>query len=195
LSNSLWSGNRPDNDSDAGSRICYAALECLKRLGFDRTTMSDIAREAGIARPTLYKYFKTKTAVFFAAIDGEAFNFAQAVVEHAKQFPSIEERIVETIIFVVAEFPQHQYLSLVLNDEKAGPLRQRAFSDDATLVFSQMTAVPLVEIRPELAEDGVEISEVMSRFAISMMLFPGKYANDFDGMRKLIEKRILPGLL
>jgi hypothetical protein len=58
-----------------------------------------------------------------------------------------------------------------------------------------MTAVPLVEIRPELAEDGVEISEVMSRFAISMMLFPGKYANDFDGMRKLIEKRILPGLL
>lgn len=195
MSNSLWSGNRPDNANDAGSRICTAALECLRRLGFEKTTMSDIAREAGIARPTLYKYFKNKTEVFFTAIDREAYSFAESVVAHAKQFSTIEERIIETIIYVVEELPKDQSLSLVLNDELAGTLRARAFSDEATLVFSEMTAVPLIEIRPDLAEQGIEISEIMSRFAISMILFPGKYSSDYKSLRELIKRRILPGLI
>ncbi len=41
----------------------------------------------------------------------------------------------------------------------------------------------------------LDISEIMSRFAISMILFPGKYANDYDGLRGLINRRILPGLI
>lgn len=157
--------------------------------------MSDIAREAGIARPTLYKYFKSKTDVFFAAIDNEAYEFAVSVVAHARKFSTIEERIVETIIYVVEELPKDPYLSLVLNDELAGTLRDRAFSDEATLVFSEMTAEPLIEVRPDLIEQGVEISEIMSRFAISMILFPGKYSSDAEGLRALIKRRLLPGLI
>jgi hypothetical protein len=35
----------------------------------------------------------------------------------------------------------------------------------------------------------------MSRFAISMILFPGRYASDHDGLRRLIRSRVLPGLI
>jgi AcrR family transcriptional regulator len=195
LSSSLWSGDRPKNGQDAKLRICSAALACLKRLGFEKTTMSDIAKEAGIARPTLYKHFKSKDEVFFAAIDNEAFAFAESVVAHARQFSTIEDRVVETIIYVVKEFPHHPYLSLVLMDGMATALRMRAFSDEATLVFSQMTAEPLLELRPDLALQGIEMTEVMSRFAISFILFPGKYAADYNGLRALIKARILPGLV
>jgi AcrR family transcriptional regulator len=195
LSSSLWSGNRPKNEHEATNRVCKAALECLRRVGLEKTSMSDIAREAGISRPTLYKYFKNKDEVFFAAIDIEAHTFAESVVKHAKEFSTIEERIVETIIYVVEELPKDKNLSFVLNHEMAGALRDRAFSDEATLVFSEMTAVPLIEIRPDLADQGLEISEIMSRFAISMILFPGKYSTDYDGLRRLITKHILPGLI
>lgn len=195
MSQSLWSGDRPKNDTEAKSRVCKAALECLKRIGLEKTTMSDIAREAGIARPTLYKHFKNKTEVLFTAIDIEAYSFAESVVEHAKTFATIEERIIETIVYVVKELPKDQNLSMVLNHELAGALRARAFSDEATLVFSEMTAVPLIEIRPDLADQGVEISEIMSRFAISMILFPGQYSEDFDSLRGLIKRRLLPGLI
>jgi len=58
-----------------------------------------------------------------------------------------------------------------------------------------MTALPLIEIRPDLADQGVDISEIMARFAISMILFPGKYLNDHEGLRSLITMRILPGLI
>lgn len=195
MSKSLWSGNRPKSDIEAKDRLCKAALACVKRNGFDKTTMSDIAREAGVARPTLYKHFKSKTAIFFAAIDSVAFTFAESVVNHAKGFATIEDRIIETIIFVVTKLPQHQYLSLALENDCAAVLRARAFSDDETLIFSQMTAAPLIEIQPDLADQGVEISEIMSRFAISVILFPGKYSTDHQGLRQLIRKRILPGLL
>lgn len=190
-----WSGNRPDNTADARDRICQAALACFLRLGIQRTTMTDIAREAGITRPTLYKHFKNKADVLFTSIDNEALQFALAVVAHARTFDALEERIVETIVYVVSEFPKSPTLSLVLRDEMGEQLRARAFSSEATLVFSQLTAEPLIELQPSLAKQGIEITEIMSRFAISMILFPGRYAGDREGLRQLIARRVLPGLL
>lgn len=195
MSNSLWSGNRPENNMDAQSRICNAAFACIKRLGLEKTTMSDIAKEAGIARPTLYRHFKSKNDVVFMAVDTKAYIFAESVVKHAQQFSTLEERIIETIIYTVQTLPKDEHLALVLTNDVADTLRARAFSDEATLVFSEMTAAPLIEIRPDLADQGIEISEIMSRFAISMILFPGKYSNDDNGLRALIKKRILPGLI
>jgi len=194
VSNLFRSGDRPQSEIEAKNRVCAAALSCLKRQGIEKTTMSDIAREAGIARPTLYKHFKNIGEVLYTAIDIEAYNFAESVVRHAQQFATFEERIVETIVYVVEELPKDANLSIIINDERAKTLRDRAFSDEATLVFSEMTAVPLIEIRPDLVDQGVEISEIMSRFAISMILFPGKYSDDSDGLRALINRRILPGL-
>ncbi len=195
MSKSLWSGNRPKNEAEAKLRLCKAALECIRRSGLEKATMSDIAKEAGVARPTLYKHFKSKIEIFFAAIDIVALSFAESVADHAREFASIEERIIETIVFVVTELPQHRYLSLVLSNDCAEALRARAFSDEATQIFAKITAGPLVEVRPELEGQGVEISEVMSRFAISLIQFPGRYATDHKGLRELIERRVLPGLI
>lgn len=195
LSNSFWSGNPPKSDEDAKNRLCMAALQCIKRLGLEKTTMSDIAREAGITRPTLYKHFKNIDELLYTAIDNEAFRFAESVVTHARTFSTIEDRTIETIIYVVEKLPNEPYLSLVLSQEVGSALRERAFSDEATEVFSQMTAEPLIEVCPELSDQGVEISEIMSRFAISMITFPGKFSNDIDSLRALIKRRLLPGLL
>jgi hypothetical protein len=82
-----------------------------------------------------------------------------------------------------------------LDNECATALRARTFSDDATLVFSQMVAGPLVEVRPDLEDQGIEIAELMSSFAMSMILFPGRYSIGHEGLRKLIRQRILPGLI
>src|SRR5690606_15427627 len=42
------------------------------RLGPRATTMEAIAREAGVAKPTLYRYFPDKNAVFAAVAEGVA---------------------------------------------------------------------------------------------------------------------------
>jgi len=181
--------------SDTRGRLCIAALECIKRHGYQKTTMGDIAARAGIARPTLYKHFKSKEEILFAGIDSVAMAFALSVAEHARQFGTLEDRIIETIVFVVKEMPRHPYLSLIFDQEISAMLRERAFSDEVTEVFAQITSKPLIEICPALTEEEIEISEMMSRFALSIMLFPGRYAEDMNGLRELIKKRVIPGLV
>jgi AcrR family transcriptional regulator len=51
----LGSAGLPDRPSPALDRALDAAERCFARHGVRRTTMSDIAREMGVSRPTLYK--------------------------------------------------------------------------------------------------------------------------------------------
>lgn len=50
-------------------RILDAARYLILRHGLRTTTMEAIAREAGVAKPTLYVYFPDKGAVFRAIVD------------------------------------------------------------------------------------------------------------------------------
>lgn len=49
--------------SDTKNAILGAALNCFSNYGFRKTTVEDIASEAGVSRPTLYAYFKNKKAI------------------------------------------------------------------------------------------------------------------------------------
>ena len=52
-------------------RIRDAALVCIGRFGLAKTTVDDIAREAGCSRATLYRYFDGKPAILRAAVVAE----------------------------------------------------------------------------------------------------------------------------
>ncbi len=55
----------PRNDlGDKAEAILEAARKRFAQYGFRRTSMEDIAREAGLSRPTLYLYFESKEDVF-----------------------------------------------------------------------------------------------------------------------------------
>ena len=45
---------------DKGGRIRHAALVCVGRFGLAKTTVDDIAREAGCSRATLYRSLKNR---------------------------------------------------------------------------------------------------------------------------------------
>lgn len=50
-------------------RILEAAHEVFTKLGFAGASMSDIAAEAGVSKPTLYVYFTNKESLFRALIE------------------------------------------------------------------------------------------------------------------------------
>lgn len=45
------------------NEVCEAALRCFERYGPQRTSMADIAEEAGISRKTLYRIFDDRPAL------------------------------------------------------------------------------------------------------------------------------------
>lgn len=51
------------NGTDRRTRILDAAESCFVRAGFHRTTMQDVAAEAGMSAGNLYRYFPSKDAI------------------------------------------------------------------------------------------------------------------------------------
>lgn len=62
-----------DSSNDSiESRVLDAASELFVRFGYDKTTMNDIAREAGVAKSTIYLRWKKKEDLFEALLMRES---------------------------------------------------------------------------------------------------------------------------
>jgi AcrR family transcriptional regulator len=66
----------PEND-ERQEQILDAAANVIIRLGYDKTTMQDIAGEVGVSRRTVYLYFKGKEELFEALLFREWLRYAQ----------------------------------------------------------------------------------------------------------------------
>lgn len=65
--------------SDARERILRAAVEAAAIHGLSRLSVADVAKRAGLSRPTLYKQFESKDALVAAAVQREAAAIVDAV--------------------------------------------------------------------------------------------------------------------
>lgn len=53
-----WRSDPPATISDARDRLIDATGRCFSRFGVAKTTLEDIASEAGVSRATVYRYFE-----------------------------------------------------------------------------------------------------------------------------------------
>src|SRR5919106_1546765 len=56
---------------ETGARILDASYELFCRIGIQRATMEDVARQAGVSRITVYRRFATKAALVDHVVRGE----------------------------------------------------------------------------------------------------------------------------
>jgi AcrR family transcriptional regulator len=69
----------PRWEGDAAGRLERAALELFDERGFDRTTVAQIARRAGLNERSFYRYFSDKREVLFAGGEELERRLAQAL--------------------------------------------------------------------------------------------------------------------
>ena len=67
---------KPANDKREQS-ILDAAANLIMRYGYDKTTVSDIAQEAGISKGAIYLHFSSKDELFEALLLREIMNYSQ----------------------------------------------------------------------------------------------------------------------
>ncbi len=61
-------GAQPDERQQREQRILDAAAALLVRWGYRKTTIDDVAREAGVGKGTIYLHWKDKNALFGATL-------------------------------------------------------------------------------------------------------------------------------
>lgn len=71
----------PRWEGDAAGRLERAALELFDERGFDRTTVAQIARRAGLNERSFYRYFSDKREVLFSGGDELERHLAQTLRE------------------------------------------------------------------------------------------------------------------
>ena len=97
--------------------VVDAALMCFRQLGPHKTSMSDIAREAGISRKTLYRMFEDRPAlvnqVLFQLLRGMGSKSAGAVAKYSDVKEALIEGSIENIRIAQEE---ELFQAIILNE-------------------------------------------------------------------------------
>jgi AcrR family transcriptional regulator len=138
-----------DLDENARRRRCLrAAEELFKRVGFRAVTMELVAREANVAKATLYSYFKNKDELFIAVSARMAQILLNAVQQAlANPAASLQERLTDAVLA-----KQRLIFTLVRGSPHAAELFSytHALAGD---VFAELDNEVLLRLSETLATD------------------------------------------
>ncbi len=97
---------RPTDDRPAGpdlstrQRILAATAEVLGRNGTSKLSLSEVAAQAGVSRPTVYRYFADKHELLDAFVVWERHYYEHAIAEATASLPA-HERLDAALLVIV----------------------------------------------------------------------------------------------
>lgn len=177
------------------NKIMEGALTCVKRWGIEKTSLNDIAREAGCARQTVYNYYGSRDGVVLAALLESSRQFAERLEVHVCSLNGAADRLTEALLFCLLELPKEPYLQLMTDPELSPLANQEVFNSELCLGLITQVARVFLDDTPELLDQAQEIGEIMTRIVMSFLLIQGPEQRGPEELRALIRKRFLPGLL
>ena len=119
-----------DTSPDIGNRILDAAASCVLAYGVDRVTLAEIARRAGVSRPTIYRRWPDTRALLAALLTARIVGVLRDVPTSGGGREALVERIVgvaerlrhdEVVMSVFHSAPE---LAMVYIAERLGTSQQ-----------------------------------------------------------------------
>jgi AcrR family transcriptional regulator len=144
-------------EAERRAQVLRAARACIVALGYERTTMRDIAKTAGVSTGTVVHYFRDKESVLEAALldkitdTGIAFRAALAGAQSAWERL---ERLVEASLPATEEVRDEWRLWLTFWGEATRNERLRAVSERQHQRWTRFLA--------RILRDGIAVGEFMS---------------------------------
>jgi len=90
-------------DEIVKAEILNAATRAFRKWGFNKTTMEDIAREAGKGKSTLYYYYVSKEEIFEILATNEMKSISKRAKEEVSKLDSYKEKLKKYIAISLAE--------------------------------------------------------------------------------------------
>jgi AcrR family transcriptional regulator len=178
--------------------VLDAALACFGRWGVAKTTLDDIAREAGCSRATVYRLFPGGKDVVIEAVAGRelARFFTDLSAELDRASGDLESLLVTGIAFTTRSIRAHEPLQFVLAHEPEVILPLVAF-DRCDRVLDHAAAFCAPWLAPHLGTEwALRAGEWLTRMVLSYTLVPsdGFDLAREDDARRFVSCFVLPGL-
>ena len=178
-------------------RVVDATVRCVARWGVAKTTLDDVAREAGWSRATVYRLFPGgKDAVLETVVEVELERFFSALHERLAAATDLEDLLVAGMTEAGARITGHPALRFLVTHEPEVILPQISFARaERVLARAASFASPYLArwLSPEEAN---RVGEWVTRIVISYAASPsaGVDVADPASVRRLVRSFVLPGI-
>ena len=106
------------NDSEAAqAHFLDAAEACFERYGVAKTTMEDIAKMAGVSRPTVYRHFDDRDSLILAVVLRRSRLLVARAVKLLRKRQTLEDQLVEGLLFLVEKGRKDPFVRLLVSPE------------------------------------------------------------------------------
>jgi AcrR family transcriptional regulator len=176
-------------------RILDGALACVARVGVAKTTLDDVAREAGCARATVYRSFPGRQALFRAMVEREVVAFSEQLLHAAAPAETLADTAVAVIRTGAATFQSHPALGFVLAHEPEIVASQLSFEPGSAILRVAASLVGPAFVRFLPVDRAERLGEWITRLTISYLCNPSDYVDldDPAQVRELVDAFVLPG--
>ena len=189
----------PQEAEAAQAHFIDAAEACFERYGVVKTTMEDIAKMAGVSRPTVYRHFSDRDSLILAVIMRRSRSLigkAQAFIRRHERF---EDQLVEGLLFLVKTGRKDPFVRILVSPEHLELAHQILGATDAVIDLNLEMWQPILaeaaargELNPDL--DFREIARWLTHVELIMV---GRFdlATDDDVIRSMLRTFLAPAFL
>jgi len=177
-------------------RARAAVLTCIGRFGLAKTTIDDIAREAGCSRATLYRYFDGKPDIVRSAVMAEYERVAGVVVAAGRAAATFGDAVVATVVAGARELRGHDALQFLLAHEPEAVVGHLAFGPGDRLLVTIGDALAPAFDRWLSPDDATRAGDWLARVLRSYVLMPHAPVDFTDPVaaRSFLTTLVIPGL-
>ena len=191
-----WRGDPPGSEAEARERIVGAAMRCVDRYGPAKTGLSDVARELGVTRQTVYRYFAGIDDLLAAVARSAADGYLDRLARHLARVTDPVEAVVEALAVTIERLPDERYLGVLVTAGRSGRFFAGVTSPEAVgfaRSLLERTAVDWQEAGYGRAELD-ELAEFALRVLLSLILDPGTPRRSGSALRGFLRRWAGPAI-
>lgn len=181
---------------DLFARILDAAHDCIARVGIAKTTLDDVARDAGCSRATLYRHVAGKRELLDSLVEREAERLRGVLADASNGADGLGDACTALIVEGAEFLLDHAALSAVLAIEPSVilPLLSLGGADDFIRQAALLVA-PNLSTHVASDRDAARLADLLVRMTLSHLQCPEpqRPITDPQVARHLVDQYIVPG--
>ncbi len=192
-----WGGAPPADDEEARKRIVDAAIRSMERRGSRGTSLSTIAGDLGITRPTVYRYFATIDGLITTASDVALGGWTARIADLTSGIKDPVDLLVEAVAYLVERLPQEPLLMTLLETERTRLMSQQMVMGESiarSRVLLEHTGIDWAALGYR-GKDFDVLVEYLLRLIQSMILVPSQPPRTARQLRATLRHWIGPVVL
>jgi AcrR family transcriptional regulator len=184
--------------ADTRQRILEAAVACVERSGLAKTSLEDVASEAGLSRATVYRWFEGgREQLLTETVAWEIGRFLTDLAEAVDPEPDLEAKLVRGLMAGHRAISEHLLLQRILSTEPELFLTE---FHNSVPVLGELARDYFAELLDhEDLRAGVEVREAADYLARLFLSYLGSQGSwdmtDEDDVRRLVRTQMLAGVL